>query len=121
MDKIDKTINKRRSPRAQYVADVYYPHVNNKWESENQDPNTPVIKTLNISDSGMSFLSKVAIKVGDFISFFIKIEDNPSFQCLGEVKWVEAEQENFVVGCQFYTITDDQLSVIRKYVEKSKN
>lgn len=112
--------NNRKSPRAKYEVDIYYPHLNNKRESENHDPNTPVLKTTNISDSGISFLSRVSMQIGDFISFLIRIEENPSFQCLGEVRWVTPEGENFLVGCKFYTISEEQENVIRNYVNKSQ-
>lgn len=113
--------NIRKDPRAKYEVNIYYPHINNKKESENFDPNTPVLKTLNISESGISFVSKVEIKVGDFVSFLIKIEGNPSFQCLGEVRWVNKNQENFIVGCQFYTVKDEYIEMIRDYVNRSQN
>lgn len=114
-------IDKRKSPRVKFHFDVYYPHVNNKRESENMGSDVPVIETINISDSGICFLSKVKLEAGDFISFLIRIEDYPSFPCLGEVKWVEPKGNDFVVGCQFYTLSDVQIDVIRKYIKKGNN
>lgn len=114
----NKPADKRRSKRVKFSFDIYYPHVNNKWQSENQGINGPVIETENISDSGICFLSKVSLSVGDFVSFLIRIEDYPSFPCLGEVKWVEPKDNNFLVGCQFYTLSSNQVEIIRDYISK---
>lgn len=114
-------IDKRKSPRVKFHFEVYYPHVNNKWESENIGSDVPVIETINISDSGICFLSRVKLEAGDFISFLIRIEDYPSFPCLGEIKWVEPKENDFIVGCQFYTLSDVQIDVIRRYIEKENN
>lgn len=114
-------IDKRKSPRVKFHFEVYYPHVNNKRESENIGSDVPVIETINISDSGICFLSRVKLEVGDFISFLIRIEDYPSFPCLGEIKWVEPKEKDFIVGCQFYTLSDVQIDIIRRYIEKENN
>lgn len=116
--KAENPMDKRKSKRVKFNFDVYYPHVNNKWESENNGLEGPVIETVNISDSGICFISKVSLSVGDFVSFLIRIGENPSFPCLGEVKWIEPKDNNFLVGCQFYTLNSNQVEIIREYIEK---
>lgn len=114
---VAKGIDHRKSPRASYYFDIYYPHINNKWESENEGNDSPVIRTLNVSDSGIMFLSKVPLKIDDWISFLIRVGDHPSFNCLAQVKWVESDGFSYTVGCQFFTLTSEQIKIIREYVK----
>lgn len=112
-------IEERKSPRAKYKFDIYYPHVNNKSVSENIKGTSPVITVENISDSGICFSTKLKLTVGDFISFLFRIGDYPSFNTLAEVKWIMSTGDNYQVGCQFYTLTSNQISVIREYVSQN--
>lgn len=110
--------DKRLNKRATFKIDIFYPHINNKIEVHPKRDDQPVIRTINISETGICFLSRIELKKADFISFLIRIEDYPSFECFGEVKWLETKDENFIVGCQFYTLSSVYQNVIREYINK---
>ena len=77
---------KRYDLRVSYRIEIFYPIINNVSIYKNYDNSTPLMTTINISESGICFYTNLPIKIGDFISFMLKIGDNPSFWCLSEVK-----------------------------------
>ena len=110
---------KRYNLRVNYRIDIFYPIINNVSIYKNYDRSNPLLTTINISESGICFSSKVSIKVGDFISFMLKIGDNPSFWCLCEAKWVENIEAHDYVGCRFYLLSDTYIKIIKDYVNNS--
>lgn len=110
-------VQKRYDQRVSYRIDIFYPIINNVSIYKNYDNNTPLMTTVNISESGICFNSRVSVKVGDFISFMVKIGDNPSFWCLSEAKWVENEIGHDYVGCRFFLLSDTYINVIKDYVK----
>lgn len=108
---------KRYDLRVGYKIGIFYPIINNVSIYNNYDSDTPLMTTINISESGICFNTRIPIEVGDFISFLLKIEDHQSFWCLCEVKWIENKIDNAYVGCRFYLLTDAYLNIIRDYVK----
>lgn len=116
-NEIGNEAQKRYNLRASYRIEIFYPIINNVSIYKNYDMSAPLMTTINISESGICFNSRVSVKVGDFISFMLKIGDNPSFWCLCEAKWVENKENHDYVGCRFYLLTDTYLKIIKDYVK----
>ncbi|MBC8062475.1 MAG: PilZ domain-containing protein [Clostridiaceae bacterium] len=108
---------KRYDLRVSYRIEIFYPIINNVSIYKNYDRSTPLMTTVNISESGICFNTRLPIKVGDFISFMLQIGDNPSFWCLCEVKWVENKVAYDYVGCRFYLLSDTYINIIKDYVK----
>ncbi|WP_138202918.1 PilZ domain-containing protein [Haloimpatiens lingqiaonensis] len=107
---------KRKYIRVDFKQDLYYPLVNNKSIYKNFDGKKPILSAINISETGICFKSIIKLNVGDFISFLMKVGDNPSFWCLCEVKWVKNEGSDTLLGCEFYTLSLTQLNTIKNYI-----
>ena len=113
----ENNIEKRIDSRVLYDIEVYYPMINNVSLREKYDnADEPLMKALNISESGICFSSSVPAEVGDFLSFMLQIGKNPSFWCFCEVKWIKNEEESFIIGCKFYLLSDEYLRIIKEYV-----
>ncbi len=112
-------LEKRDNKRKNFFQDIYYPCINNQSVHKNYSDKYPIISLLDISESGMRLSSLAPVNVGDFISFLIKVGDNPSFWCLCQVKWVNCIGNNYLAGCQFFILTKDQRGYIREYIEKN--
>ncbi|KAJ53519.1 hypothetical protein CTM_02059 [Clostridium tetanomorphum DSM 665] len=113
-------INEKRSrKRAQFDLDIHYPRINDKSMYIKYETDEPLMKGINISSTGILLLSKVPVKTGDFISFSMRIGDYPSFWCLCEAKWVNSNVNNCLVGCEFFSLTMQQINTIKEYVENS--
>lgn len=110
---------KRSENRVPFDLEVFYPNVNNNIDKVNLDVNKPVLKAVNISYSGIGFKSSKRLKMGDFISFLLKIENNPSFPALVEVKWVGISDEAYYIGCKFIKLEWYQIKQIKAYVHKN--
>lgn len=111
-------IDKRHGKRAKYDLKLYYPRVNNDSIYNKYNLGSPILETIDISETGISFISRAELKEDDFISFLLTIENNPSFWCMAEVKWIQKIEGFFKVGCQFYCLNEDQIKYIREYVSK---
>jgi hypothetical protein len=118
-NKVQVQAQKRYDLRVSYRIDIFYPIINNISIYKNYDNSVPLMTTVNISESGLCFYTNLSIKVGDFISFMLKIGDNPSFWCLCEVKWIENKLAHDYVGCKFYLLSDSYIKIIRDYVNNS--
>ncbi|WP_373898254.1 PilZ domain-containing protein [Haloimpatiens sp. FM7315] len=112
---------KRKSIRVDFSLKLYYPLINNKSIYKDYDGKRPILEAINISDTGICFKSIAKADKGDFISFLLKVDDkNPSFWTLCEVKWSKhIEDDLYILGCEFYLLTLNQLSIIRKYIKNT--
>lgn len=111
-------IDKRHGERVKYNLKLYYPRINNDSIYNKFNMESPILETIDISETGISFISRAELKVDDFITFLLTIDDNPSFWCMAEVKWSQEIEGFFKVGCQFYCLTENQIEFIREYVNK---
>lgn len=116
----EDNFEKRIDSRVAYGIEIFYPMINNESLREKYEINNePIMKALNISESGICFSSLAPANVGDFIYFMLQIEDNPSFWCFCEVKWVQkSDEDNYLLGCRFYLLSDEYLKIVKKYVSK---
>jgi len=113
------TPEKRHGERASFNLDIHYPRINDESLYEKYKSNKALMKGINISSTGISLLSKVPVKLGDFISFSMRIGNYPSFWCLCEAKWINHMNEHYLVGCEFFSLTMEQINIIKDYVKKS--
>ncbi|MFD3156346.1 PilZ domain-containing protein [Haloimpatiens sp. FM7330] len=109
-------VEKRKYKRVDFKLDLYYPVINNKSIYKNFTGDRPILTAINLSESGICFKSRIKLKKDDFISFLMKIDNNPSFWCLCEVKWVKPEEGFCIVGCEFFLLKLNQMNTIKKYV-----
>lgn len=107
---------KRKDTRVPFSLDIFYPNINNNIDNVNFSVDKPVLRAINISEGGMCFISSVKIECGDFISFLLKVGDNPSFACLVNVKWVGFLDDAYFFGCQFIKLEWHQLKQIKSYI-----
>lgn len=113
----NNSYEKRKYIRVDFKQELYYPLVNNESIYKNFDGRRPILSAINISETGICFKSIVKLNEGDFISFLMKVGNKPSFWCLCQVKWVRNHQDNiFLLGCEFYLLSLNQLSNIREYI-----
>lgn len=110
--------DKRFKKRVDYNLDIYYPRINNKSVYEEYGTDEPLMEIINISETGVSFKSRIPLVAGDFINFTLTIEDNPSFWCLAQVKWVKMVNDLYHAGCEFFTLTWEQKNIIKDYVNR---
>ncbi|GAA0721731.1 PilZ domain-containing protein [Clostridium malenominatum] len=96
--------------------DIYYPRVNNKSIYENYKSSEPVMKGIKIDSEGITLISKTPLIVGDFVNFSIALGEYPSFWCLCEVKYVQYEDTNCKAQCEFYSLTMEQINMIKEYM-----
>ena len=118
-NELGKNTHNRLDARAKFGIDIFYPRLNNESVYEDYDTSTPLLRTTNISESGICFVSRIPAKPGDFMSFMLKVEDSPSFWCLCEVRWVEENHGNYMIGCRFFLLSELYLKIIREYVKKN--
>lgn len=116
-DYIYKSSEKRFANRAEFYADIYYPAVNNRSIYEQYKFEGPIMRTINLSKTGILIESKIALQIGDFINFTLKIEDNPSFWCLTEVKRIIIKESFYYIGCEFISLDMNQINIIERYVD----
>ncbi|HEY5562866.1 MAG TPA: PilZ domain-containing protein [Clostridiaceae bacterium] len=109
---------KRFTDRIDFNLEIFYPCINNVSVYRDFNVEGPLLKAVNLSKTGVCFIGKIPMKVGDFLSFMLKIEDNPTFWCLSEVKWVRNENDKYLVGCQFYLLDRERLKAIVDYTDK---
>lgn len=107
---------KRKEKRVPFSFDIYYPNINNNINNINFSVDKPVLKAINISEGGMCFKSEIKIDRGDFISFLLKIDDNPSFACMSAVRWVGFLDNSYIIGCEFIKLELHQIMQIRSYI-----
>lgn len=116
-DYIYKSSEKRFANRAEFYTDIYYPTVNNRSVYEQYKVEGPIMRTINLSKTGILIESKMALQIGDFINFTLKIEDNPSFWCLLEVKRIIIKEFFYYLGCEFISLDMNQINIIGRYVD----
>jgi hypothetical protein len=109
---------KRYTNRLDFNLEIFYPCINNVSVYRDYNVEGPLLNAVNLSKTGICFIGKIPMKVGDFLSFMLKIEDNPTFWCLSEVKWVKKEDDKYLIGCQFYLLDRERLKAIVDYTNK---
>lgn len=116
-DYIYKSSEKRLTNRVEFYTDIYYPTVNNRSVYEQYKFEGSIMRTINLSKTGILIESKIAIQIGDFINFTLKIGNNPSFWCLAEVKRITIKESFYYIGCEFISLDMNQINIIEKYVD----
>lgn len=106
----------RFATRKNLNLEIYYPIVNNESIHEKYNYQGVAMYAVNISTLGICLKSKFPLKVGDILNFTLKLLDNPSFWCMTEVKWIKNVEDEYLVGCEFYILKDEQINVIRDFV-----
>lgn len=115
--KIYKFEREKRSKRRKKLnIEISYPRINDKSVYEKFDGEGPILESVDISETGICFKSKIVINKGDFVNFLLQIEDNPSFWCTSYVKWTGCNDNSYIVGCEFVSLSLVQLRIIRDFV-----
>lgn len=109
---------KRQKQRIKFSLEVLYPRLNDESIHEKYGTDDSVLQAVDLSERGICFKSKIKIKVGDFINFSLRVGNNPSFWCMAVVKWVNIDDNSYVVGCEFISQTLIQIQAIREYVQE---
>lgn len=110
---------KRFGERVELNLDIFYPIVNNESIHDKYKNDEAFIKIVNISKSGVLLWSKLPLQVGDYVNFLVKIGENPSFWCLVLVKRIETKDNVIYAGCEFFSLSMDQINQINAFVEKT--
>lgn len=118
-DYIYKDVEKRVATRADFFMDIYYPMINSESVYEVYQVEGPLMRTINISKDGVLIESKISLSVGDFLNFTLKVEENPSFWCLVEVKRLLVKESLYYLGCEFISLNMNQINMIDEYIQKS--
>ncbi|WP_010239269.1 PilZ domain-containing protein [Clostridium arbusti] len=109
---------KRMKKRVKFELQIFYPRLNNKSINYGNDDKTPILKAVNISETGICFKSKISMKKGDFLNFLMKVGETPSFWCLSIVRWVAIDDSYFFYGLEFLSLSMNQILCIRNYIEE---
>lgn len=104
--------------RVKFELQIFYPRLNNKSINYGNDDKTPILKAVNISETGICFKSKISMKKGDFLNFLMKVGETPSFWCLSIVRWVAIDDSYFFYGLEFLSLSMNQILCIRNYIEE---
>lgn len=109
---------RRVAPRSEFYMDIYYPMINSQSVYEIYKTEGPLMRTINISKTGVLIESKIPLQVEDFINFTLKVEDSPSFWCLVTVKRIIVKESLYYLGCEFISLSMDQINIIDQYIKK---
>lgn len=100
--------------------DVMYPRINDESVYERYGSNDTLLKACNISEYGICFKSVIPLKKGDFINFSLVLPDKPSMWCLAVVRWISLNDEYYVAGCEFVSLTLNQINNIKEYIKNNE-
>ncbi|KHD35595.1 hypothetical protein NL50_12640 [Clostridium acetobutylicum] len=109
---------KRGKSRKRIDLEISYPRINDESVYEKYKDREPILKSVNISESGICFKSRMLLRSGDFVSFLLNIERKPSFWCLSVVRWTGCNDNSYVIGCEFVSLTLQQIKTIRNFVDE---
>lgn len=112
---------KRCFTRIKFDLEVLYPRINNESIHEKYGLEGAVLKAINISETGICFKSVLKLNEGDFLNFSLKLKEGPSFWCLARVKWLNFDDNTYIVGCEFISLTLQQINDIREFVNTNVN
>lgn len=108
---------KRKKDRIGFSMEILYPRLNDESLHEKYGTDKSMLKSVNLSEQGICFKSKIKLSVGDFINFSLRIGNKPSSWCMVVVKWVNIDDDSYVAGCEFISQTLQQIETIREYVK----
>ena len=107
---------KRAKLKEKNAIYIYYPRVNNKSIYENYGEDLAKMEVVDISKFGVKLKTKIELKEDDFINFSLRLSEKPSFWCMAIVRRIETYEGYFIVGCEFLSLTLEQMRDIEKYV-----
>lgn len=111
---------KRFLKRVKFEMDVMYPRINDESVYEKYGGNDTLLKACNISEYGICFKSVIPLKKGDFINFSLALPDKLSMWCLAVVRWINLNDEFYVAGCEFVSLTLNQINNIKEYIKNNE-
>lgn len=115
---IYKNTERRSASRAEFYMDIYYPVINSQSVYDIYKTEAPLMRTINISKTGILIESKIPLQIGDFINFTLKIKDKPSFWCLVVVKRIIVKESLYYLGCEFISLSMNEITIIDQYIKK---
>nr|WP_243157352.1 PilZ domain-containing protein [Clostridium botulinum] len=107
---------KKEKLKEKNVIYIYYPRVNNKSIYENYGEDLAKMEVIDISKFGVKLRTKIKLKEDDFINFSLRLSEKPSFWCMAIVRRVEKYEDYFIIGCEFLSLTLEQMRDIEKYI-----
>ncbi|MGO5075167.1 PilZ domain-containing protein [Clostridium sporogenes] len=111
-----KDDEKRKAKRKECNIYIHYPRVNNKSIYENYGEDLAKMEVVDISKFGVKLKTKIELKEYDFINFSLRLSEKPSFWCMAIVRRIKTYEGYFIVGCEFLSLTLEQMRDIEKYV-----
>ncbi|ENK1243120.1 PilZ domain-containing protein [Clostridium sporogenes] len=111
-----KDDEKRKAIRKECNMYIYYPRVNNESIYESYGEDLAKMEVADISKVGVKLKSKIELKENDFINFSLRLSEKPSFWCMAIVRRIEKYEDYFIVGCEFLSLTLDQMREIEEYI-----
>lgn len=110
-------VEKRKSQRAEFHQDIFYPRINDKSVQQDAEDEKSIFRTMNISVGGIGLCSTVPLQNGDVINILLKIGENPSFECMCLIRWIGFNDKSCIAGCEFIMLTLNQIKIIEQYVK----
>ncbi|HAZ36301.1 MAG TPA: hypothetical protein DEF85_00755 [Clostridiaceae bacterium] len=73
--------------------------------------------TIDISETGMAFVSRFYIPKSSFLSFYLRLGDEIPFQVLTNIIWNKIENGKFLCGGEFVGLSMDNINTIRNFMK----
>lgn len=112
------SVEKRRFKRVSYNQAILHPIINGQAINIGNGSEN-FINIVSLSEGGIGLICNVNLRIDDFLYFALFVEDNPSFEVLCIVKWVGFSDFNMIAGCEFINLKQNQIQIIRNYVNKN--
>jgi hypothetical protein len=112
-------VDKRKYKRVEFDCEIVYPVVVNGFERKIYKEDY-YLHAVDISESGICLESSFEIPMDNFISFYLRIEDNLPFRCLVKIVWSRKEGDHYIYGGEFVALGLQEIQIIRKFVESHK-
>lgn len=112
---------KRYKDRVPFVQEILYPVINGEsFIDEVKKTRKTFISTVDINEFGIGIRSKKQLSVGDFLNLCIKFDKLPIIETISRVKWVGADDDSYLAGCEFCSIKNEDRQYIKEYMNSYK-
>lgn len=110
--------DKRKFKRIDFDCEILYPTILIDDKKKTLMDENFHLHTLDISEAGICLQSNFPILKDTFISFYFRIENNIPFKCLIKIIWDTHEDDVFLSGGEFISLTQDDIDLLRHYVNQ---
>lgn len=111
---------KRKYTRTKFNCEILYPTLIKNGKQHTYMDRLYRLFAVDLSEAGICLQSNFLIQKDDFLSFYLRIENNIPFKALLKVRWNKISNGAYICGGEFIALKLNEIYLLREFIKYKK-